>query len=63
MVQFEVTNKARAGALAHLMQIEMTRAEDAAPTRTSGSETRVLDVLGVRRVCNALVLEIQLTVH
>jgi hypothetical protein len=63
MVQFEVTNKARAGALAHLLQIEMTRAEDAASTRTSGSETRVLDVVGIRRVCNALFLEIQLTVH
>jgi hypothetical protein len=37
--------------LAHLLQTEMTRGQDAAPTRTSGIETRGSDVVGVRCVC------------
>jgi hypothetical protein len=42
IVLLEVTSKALAYVLTCLLLIEMTRGEDAKPTHTSGSETRVL---------------------
>jgi hypothetical protein len=54
IVQFEVTNKARTYALAYLLRIEMTQREDATLTHTCGLEIRVVDVVGVRLVANAL---------
>jgi hypothetical protein len=54
MVQFEVTNKAQAYVLARLLRIEMAQGEDATPIHASGLGTRVSDLAGFRRVCNAL---------
>jgi hypothetical protein len=49
MIQSEVTSKAQTCVLALLLRMEMTQGKDAMPARTSGFETPVFDVFGVRR--------------